>query len=439
MSKAVKRSIVVFIVIALCISGCSGKTAGGMISESSFQLDTVVTISLYGKYDENLIKAAFDEIDGYERILSRKLPGSDPYNMALHSGEGFVEVSADTLFLLNEGAKYSNLSGGLFDVTIGPLVSLWDINGGGYFPSDEERALAMSLINFEEVAIQGNSAMLNEKGMEVDFGAIAKGYIADKVKSFLIQNGVESGIINLGGNVALIGEKPGGENFKIGIRDPAGRSESSMGIVEISNKALVSSGSYERFFIHEGKTYHHILDPGTGFPVDNDLMQVTIIAEDALTGDALSTCAFLLGLEKGMGLINKTPGVSAVFVTNDKKVWLSSGFSEEFYITNDEYALEGEFMALNGPGAEVVVISGRDVIGTYRLGDDREIKIEEGDAINIISISNGKVEMLYANCPGGDCMRQRAIDKAGQTIVCLPNKVLVKIEGGGGKFDSVVY
>ncbi|MCL1808265.1 MAG: FAD:protein FMN transferase [Clostridiales bacterium] len=338
-----RRTALLCIALAFLAMGCTEAENGDKdVSASSLQLDTVVTITLYGTSDETIIEAAFGEIDRLEKILSRKQPGSDLARLAESSGKDLIEVSPDTIFLLEESEKYSRETRGLFDVTIGPLVSLWDITGDGYYPTDEERRSAYALVNHDKVLTSGNRAMLKTMGMEADFGAIAKGYIADKVKAFLIEKGVESGVINLGGNVLLIGGKPGDGLFRIGVENPDEESDKIMGMIEIADKSLVSSGPYERNFTYEGKKYHHILNPKTGFPVDNELLQVTVISDESITGDALSTCAFLLGLEQGMELIDNTPGVSAIFVTKDKQVYLSMGFGEKFTILDGEYSLAGE-------------------------------------------------------------------------------------------------
>lgn len=339
------RRVAIFCLLtAFITAGCGGKTnPDDMITASNFQLDTVVTLSLYGYDDKTVLDDAFGEIDRLEKILSRTYDGSDTDRLAKSSGKDFVQVSPETLFLIRESERYSQLSGGLFDVTIGPLVSLWDIHdGSGHFPSDEERDEVMALVDHDELTVRGNEAMLEREGMAADFGAIAKGYIADKVKSLLIQKGVTSGVINLGGNVLLIGGKPNGENFRIGVQDPDAATGEYLGVVEVSDKSLVSSGPYERYFIHDGIRYHHILSPKTGFPVENELSQVTIISDESVTGDALSTTAFLMGLTEGMKLIDSIPGVSAIFVTKDKEVYLSGGFNEIFFITNDEYKLKEE-------------------------------------------------------------------------------------------------
>jgi len=338
-----KRTIALCLAIFFLATSCGRESGGGVITGNNFQLDTVVTISLYGTYDKSLIDAAFDEIDRLEQLLSRKIAGSDPDRLAKAGGESFIPVSPDTIFLIEKGEVFSKLTGGLFDLTIGPLVSLWDISGGGHFPDDDERIRAMELVDYTQVSVESGEAMLEISGMEIDFGAIAKGYIADEVKSFLIENAVESGVINLGGDVVLIGEKPGTGNFSIGVQDPDRPTGKVMGVFEISDKALVSSGKCERFFMHDGKRYHHILNPMTGYPAENELLQVTVIADDGVTGEVLSTSAFLLGLDKGMEFIKNSAGASAIFITEDKRVYLSPGFNETFHIVNDEYSLEGEY------------------------------------------------------------------------------------------------
>ena len=306
----------------------------------SFQLDTLITITIYDGSDPGVIRDAFDEISRLEGILSITAPGSDPDRLAQNAGESYVQVSDDTLYLLKECSRFSTISEGAFDCTVGPLVSLWGIkDSGGHYPSEDERKDALALINYRDVLIEeGKRAMLKNAGMRVDFGAIAKGYIADKVKDLLISEGVKSAVLDLGGNIVLIGKKPDGSAFRIGVRDPAGSAADYFAVFETTDTSLVSSGPYERYFVHDEKTYHHILDVRTGFPVDNDLLQVTIVSNLSVVGDGFSTTAFALGLERGLALLNDTEGVEGVFVTRDKTVYLTNGIGKEFRIVSNAYA-----------------------------------------------------------------------------------------------------
>jgi len=315
------------------------------MSTREFLLDTLVTVTIYDKIDQDAARAAtraaMDEIARLESVLSAAAEDSDPARLAINAGEDFIDVSEDTIYLLNEGARFSAISAGAFDCTVGPLVALWSIReSGGYYPTDAQLKEALSLIDYQSVLIRGdNQVMLMYPGMRLDFGAIAKGYIADRVKTLLLADGVKCGLIDLGGNIVLFGQKPDGAPFRVGARDPYGVPGEYFGVFTVSDKSLVSSGSYERFFIHDGKAYHHIFDVSTGFPADNELIQVTIVSDSSTEGEGYSTAAFLLGLEWGMALVGKADGIEAVFVTKDKQVYITSGIKDQFEITSDEYKL----------------------------------------------------------------------------------------------------
>lgn len=318
------------VLMVLVFSGCA-KSADAGITKSAVKMDTVVTITVYSGGDAEDIDAAFAEIDRISALVDVNTPGSETERLSQLAGKEWLEVSDETAELLALSQKYYELSGGLFDVTAQPLVKLWNINGGGYFPTDEERRDAMALVGGDELLLDGNRAFLAREGMGVTLGAAAKGYIADKVKALLIERGVTSAVINLGGNVLLIGSKPDGSPFRVGIQDPLGQSGSIIRYIDASDEALVSSGVYERFFTHEGKRYHHILDPFTGMPAETGVSGVTIIGKSSADADALSTVCLLLGQEKGLELIESLPGVEAVFVSDDGTVTASSGALNRIY------------------------------------------------------------------------------------------------------------
>jgi thiamine biosynthesis lipoprotein len=306
----------------------------------NFQLDTLVTITIHDSSDQNQLDEAFLEIARLESILSAVAPGSDLDRLAQNAGRDYIEVSGDTLFLLEESARFSAMSGGAFDCTVGLLVLLWDSNNAdGRIPSAGEIAGALALVDYRDVLLKDSRlAMLRNPGMRVDLGAIAKGYIADRVRELLIAGGVRSAVIDLGGDIALIGSRPDGAPFRIGVRDPARGSEAYLGVFEVSDTSLVSTGPYERYFVHEGAEYHHLFDVGTGLPVDNELLQVTIVSGSATDGEGFSTAAFLLGLEQGFALVSETDGVEGVFVTRDSKVYVTDGIGGMFTLVSGEYA-----------------------------------------------------------------------------------------------------
>lgn len=302
------------------------------ISKTSFKLNTVVSITLYDSQDESIIDEAFQLCDYYENLLSRTKKESEIYKLN-EEGHNSYTISDETKELLTAGFHYSQLSNGAFDLTLEPLTSLWNFGTKeARLPSQEEIDEALTHIGYQYLKIDGNTITLEKEGMGVDLGAIAKGYIADKMKEFLISKGVNSAIINLGGNILCVGDKPDGSAFLVGIQKPFKDRNETIAVMEIRDLSVVSSGIYERFFTVDGKNYHHILNPATGYPYENDLTSVTIISKDSVDGDALSTTCFALGLEEGMKLINSLPDTYAVFITSDYELHFSDGFIENIKI-----------------------------------------------------------------------------------------------------------
>ncbi|MDI3535253.1 MAG: FAD:protein transferase, partial [Thermosediminibacterales bacterium] len=186
------------------------------------------------------------------------------------------------------------------------------------------------LLNSKEKSI-----MLKKEEMMLDLGGIAKGYAADEVSKILKENHVKHAIVNLGGNVLAYGNKPDGSKWRIGIQKPFAPRGDYAGVVSVINKAVVTSGIYERYFEENGKIYHHILDPETGYPVENNLMSVTIITDKSIDADSLSTSVFAMGLKEGLNLIEKLDNTEAIFITKDSKIYLTSGLKNSFKLTDN--------------------------------------------------------------------------------------------------------
>lgn len=315
----------------LVIPLTSGKVSP--ISACSYDLlNTVITIQLYDTTDYEILNGCFALIDYYEKIFSRTLPGSEVYNIN-HSAETTFTISDELAELITLSLQYSELSDGAFDISIAPLTSLWDFTNLEHktsAPADTEIQAARSAVDYSAIQLEGNTLTLLKEHMQLEFGAIAKGFIADKVKEYLLQNGVQSALLNLGGNILLIGEKPDGSAFNVGVQKPfEDRDSVVVAISQLKDMSMVSSGIYERYFYDEnGIFYHHILNPRTGYPFETELLQVTIISKSSAMGDALSTTCFALGLEKGMELVHSLPDVYAVFITSDGKLYFSDGYLE---------------------------------------------------------------------------------------------------------------
>ncbi len=297
-----------------------------IIRDTIIAFDTVVTITLYGTDDQDILQEAMDLCRDYDQKFSRTIPESDVYRINHGNGQA-VSVSPETILLIKESLSYSELTKGAVDITIAPVRDLWDFsaqNTDGTAPSlPDDTALSHALAHVDYHCIQydetAGTVTLTDPEAEIDLGFIAKGYIADAIKEYLISQGIQSAAIDLGGNILTIGTKPDGTPFQIGIKKPF-ENDAFMDVLSITDQSVVTSGIYERCFQIDDKIYHHILDPETGYPVSNELLSVTIISDSSMEGDALSTSCLLLGLSKARELINSLEGVEAVFITKDYEI-----------------------------------------------------------------------------------------------------------------------
>lgn len=316
----------------LLFSGCALPPKNGTASKTGFYFDTVITVTLYDSSDSSLIDGCFSIAEAYEKMLSATKEGSDVFNVNQANGSP-VTVKDETAALLEKGLAYSKLSGGAFDITVGRLSSLWNFSkNDGSLPDKSALQNAVSTVGYQNVSIAGNEVSLTNPDAAIDLGAIAKGYIADQMKAYLNEHGVTAGTINLGGNVLCIGPKPDGSPYRIGIQKPFDERGSTAAVVEVMDGTVVSSGVYERYITVDGKRYHHLLDPSTGYPYENGLLSVTILCEASVDGDGLSTACFSMGLYDGMELIERTEGAEAVFLTEDSKLHCSSGIGDSIQI-----------------------------------------------------------------------------------------------------------
>lgn len=347
----------------LLFTGCgnitdadTSTTGNEPISISSIKLNTAVQITIYDSQDKALLDDCLALCDKYELVFSRTNEKSELYKLnhrkdtsdkdpntdrqtTPYPVSGTADtwhISEDLAALLSEGLDITRESDGAFDIAIAPLTSLWDFTAEDpKAPDDAAIQKALPLCSSDGVTIDGQDITLPSDDIQFDVGAIAKGYIADRLKDFLVKKGVKSAIINLGGNVLCIGSKPDGTPFKIGIQKPFADRNETEAVMDITGKSVVSSGIYERCFKQGGKLYHHILNPQTGYPYENGLISVTIISDQSVDGDALSTTCFALGLEDGLKFAEKK-GVHAVFITEDYELHYTDGFQDEINVTDVE-------------------------------------------------------------------------------------------------------
>ena len=287
--KSIKYYLLVFL---LLLAGCTQQKKEQSfepVSQNKFLLGTVVTVTLYDNPKDEIFAEIFEKIEKIEQEMTiNNATTSEVMEINKYAGSKEVKVSEDTFNVIKAGLNYSSLANGKFDITVGPLVKLWEIGfDDAHVPNNDEN-LTVKLIN---------------PAMMIDLGGIAKGYAADVATKVLEDHGNKHAIINLGGNVYAYGDKINDMPWKIGIQNPFSPRGEYLGIASVKNKAVVTSGTYERYFEQDGIIYHHILDPQTGYPVSNNIVSVTIIANDSMMADALSTSAFALGVESGLALI----------------------------------------------------------------------------------------------------------------------------------------
>ena len=308
-----------FLFPTILLSGCGRQSTP--VSDTGFYFDTVITITLYEEDNKSLLDECMALAGHYEALLSPTVEGSDVWKINANPGT-FITVDKDTLSLLQEALSYAEVSDGMVTPSIGALSSLWNFGSDCPQMVPESQAIqnALAHIDYHSIEIQGSRVRLNDPEAVIDLGFIAKGFIADKMKEFLLSKGVTSALINLGGNLVTVGSKPDGTPFKIGIQKPFASSGTAALTLDLTDISVVSSGNYERYFEKDGRLYHHILSAETGYPVENELSQVTILSPDSTQADALSTLCFILGYEKAVRLLENYPDVQAVFITEDGQI-----------------------------------------------------------------------------------------------------------------------
>ncbi len=320
------------------------KTKSTITTQESFQLGTFITINLYadGEAPNEDFDRIFNEIERLEDLISKSIETSEVAQINKNAGIAPVPVGEEVYELIKLGLEFSNVSSGGFDISVGPLVDLWGIGTeSAHVPEQSEIDETIALINYQDIELDdaNRTVFLKKKGMELDLGAIAKGYIADKVKAIITDEGYTSAIINLGGNVLTVGHKPNSEAWNIGVRDPQDEHK-IVGSMKLKGNSIVSSGIYERYFFVGDTRYHHILNPKTGYPEENHLQSVSIISEKSATGDGLSTTVFVMGLEEGYKYVESLDQVEALFITDENIVYMTPGLQDVFTLTNASYEVK---------------------------------------------------------------------------------------------------
>lgn len=346
--KKQKKSLFLLILslFMLTLVACTGKEEVQLkekpYERKEFMMGTYVDLRIYDEDKEEVLDLAIDRIEELEDKISMNDQDSEIYKINKQAGESAVQVSEDILPLIQISAEYSESNKDGFDYTIGPIVNLWRI---GYDdarkPSQAEIDEALKLVNEEKVEIdqEDHTVFLEKKDMSLDLGAIAKGYITDEAIKVFEENGVTTGSVDLGGNVVIRGDSPSRDTggWNVGVQNPFAERGGVVGFLNLKDQSIVTSGIYERYLEVDGKKYHHLLSPETGYPFDNEIAGVTIISDYSTDGDALSTAVFALGLEDGLDYVNGEKDIEAIFVTKEKDLYTSDGVTEEFQLSDEEF------------------------------------------------------------------------------------------------------
>ena len=311
-----KSGIILVIIMSVMTGRCSEVQTVEPVSATRFMLDTLCSITIYDPPDEAILKEALDLCAEYEALFSITAEGSDVWRIN-HAGGEPIEVAPQTAELIRAGLEFGELSGGMFDITIGRLSTLWDFTGRSGVPAEADIASALASVDYRQVSVINNTVQISDPEAWIDLGGIAKGYLADKAADFLKERGVRSAVIDLGGNIVTVGQKSDGSVWRVGVTKPFGERSDLIGIIEAGESSIVSAGVYERQFVENGVRYHHILDPYTGMPVISDVVSATVVSDSSTNGDALSTTLVLLGSESAEATINRVFGVIGALLVLD--------------------------------------------------------------------------------------------------------------------------
>jgi len=346
-------ALITVLMLASCLKGSSREQYH---SRTQFAMNTLCTVILYGEANPDVHTAVFARIDEIESRMNNFLPDSDISRINAAAGIQPITVHEEVFFMIKRAKYFAEISGGAFDPTIGPLVSLWGVTTENpSVPESGEINNALSFINWNDITLdeEALTVFLNRRGMSLDLGAIAKGYAADEAVALIKAAGVDRAIVDLGGNVFTVGMKDVQTQtpWNVGLRNPFQGKSPHIGIISGGDITVVTSGVDQRYFEEGGVRYHHLFSPFDGYPAQNGLVSVTVTAAVSADADALSTAAFVLGYEKGSALIESYDGAEAIFVFDDKSIRKTSGASfvlrdETFHLVSDEGSLPKVSFAL---------------------------------------------------------------------------------------------
>lgn len=344
-----KTTIHLFMILVVFLAGCSNNDQKQVqpLSRTEFLMGTVVTLKIFDGEMETAMDEAFERLEDLTAQISVNEDSETSLIKKVNNNAGVkpVEVPDEIFYLIETGKEYGEFSDRSFDITIGPLTSLWRIGfPDARKPTAEEITDVLPLINYENLKLDKTrqTVYLEQPDMKIDLGAIAKGFMTDEVVAVLQKHDVTSAIIDLGGNIFVMGKNTSGENWSVGVQDPFSPRGEIIGKMKTSNKSIVTSGIYERYLEVDGEKYHHLLNPKDGYPFENELAGVSVITNQSIDGDALSTILFSKGVEEGLLLAEEMNEVEAIFITKNREVYITSGLTGNFELTAEDYVLANE-------------------------------------------------------------------------------------------------
>ena len=341
-----RRSLFLFAAAVLFLSACTVEGAGvpspGTLTQEvrTDLLGTVITISSYESVSSDVFEGVFDLVADLDARMSVNRPDSEISAINSGSGRDYVAVSADTCDLISLALDFSRLSGGAFDISVGPVMALWKSDGEFCrLPGDADIRSRLPSVGYEAISLAGGGILLELDGMMLDLGGIAKGYACDRALDYLKTRGLRSALLDFGGNIYAHGTKPDGALWTVGVKTPLVGENGLVCAIRVQDMSVVTSGGYERFFEASGAIYHHILDPKTGYPADSGLLSVTIVDPSSTRADALSTACFVQGLDAAYALLESQPESEGIFITEDCAVRVTPGLRDRVTLLDTRFTL----------------------------------------------------------------------------------------------------
>lgn len=337
--------IAAFLLILSC-SGCSLRPESSY-NKSGMAMDTTISLRAEGENAKKAVDESFVRIAELDKLASAKNPDSDVSRINAAAGKNYVQVDPAVYEMIAYSCAYAEKSGGEWDITVGVITNLWNIgNADQHVPSQDEIDAALRVVNYRDIQLrpEDHSVKLAKEGMSIDLGGIAKGYAVDEIKKIYEANHIKNGLINMGASsMYAVGTNQKGTAWNIGIKHPrSDEADAYLGIVGIQDQYLSTSGDYERFFMQDGKRYHHIFDPRTGYPADSGVMSDTIVIQGdrehaGMLSDMLTTIVFVLGPARGMELIKGMDGVECEITGTDGTIYMTTGFKKQFSDMNKDF------------------------------------------------------------------------------------------------------